>query len=97
MADYKLFEQIEDEMQGAVKYAKKAMHTKTTDRELADTYYAMAKQELNHAETLHMQAQRILKKHPEEHGMQYVYDWIHDKMVGWKKDLRALMEEYERA
>lgn len=98
MADYKIFEQIENKMQGAVKYAKMALHAKATDRELADVYYAMAKQDLNSAETLNMQVQRMMKKGGDlQLGMQFVYEWMRDKMVDWKKDLKTLLEEYERA
>ena len=42
-----LVKDIRDEMEGAEHYAKLAVHTKTTDRTLADTYAKMSEAELD--------------------------------------------------
>ena len=66
------------------------------DRELAEAYYGIAKQEQAHAETLRNQAQRIIKAHPEYHGMAHVNDYLTHKMTDWQATLKDMMTDFDR-
>ena len=52
---------IREELSEAEKYAKAALHYKEHDRELAQTFHDLARQELAHSELLHNQAVRLIR------------------------------------
>ena len=74
---------IAEEREGAEHYAKKALHYKDTDRDLAEMYYAMSKQEAGHADNLYAQGHRLmcrLKEHDQEayNSMLWAWEWEHE-------------------
>lgn len=75
-----LVEYIREELHDAKKYAKKAICYKEKDRELADMYISLSKQELEHADVETRSAQNVLsaaKKIGDEayESMEQFWDW----------------------
>ena len=82
----KLTEMIEDEIEGAKCYAKKALEWKDKDEKLAAVLYKLSEEEMRHLAILHEQVTRIISEYREEHGdpppsMQAVYDYLHEKQI----------------
>ena len=98
MKDIKcIVEFIEEEMEDAEKYAKKAMHYKDSDKKLAETYATLSEEELRHAEMLHKEAVRLIEAHraaghtaPE--GMMAVWDWEHEKQIDHKARVKTMLQ-----
>lgn len=94
----KLTEDIWDELEGAKHYAMKAMHYRgMNDVSTANTYAAMARQELEHMDNLHKMADRLVMNHKAEHPergkiMEMVWDWEKDKMQGKAAKIRTMIE-----
>ena len=55
-------ETIEEELEGAERYAKAALYTKHTDPEASRLCTEVARQELNHADMFHRQGAKEYKK-----------------------------------
>lgn len=96
-----IVEAINEETEGAEEYAKMATRYKMDDKALADSYAAMAAQELEHVDKLHAQVVRIInaqktsgKEAPE--AMQMVWDWEHNKIVDTVARIKAMLEIYKK-
>lgn len=94
-----LYANIRDEMEDAEKYANLALKYKDGDRELADTFENLSKQEVGHAEVLHEQAVRYIREYRSKHGeppasMLAVYDWEHEHMIEDMAEVKRLHELY---
>ena len=95
-----LVENINEELEDAEKYAKLAMHYKSEDSRLADTYSRLSSEELGHSEQLHAHAVRIIEAYRAAGNvappaMMAVWDWEHKKSVEHKMEIKALMEMYK--
>lgn len=93
-----LAESMEEEINDADKYAVKAHHYKLDDPELSRTCAELARQELEHSNMLHNQAERLIKNHRKEHGeppaaMKAIWDWEHEKIVKRANGVRAMLSE----
>ena len=101
MKDIKcLVEFIDEEMNDAEKYAKKATHYKYTNMELADAYAGLAAEEIHHADILHEQAVRLIEAHKASGGtvpesMKTVWDWEHDKAMDHKSRVKIMLDMYK--
>lgn len=96
----KLSEMIEDEIDGAKCYAKKALEYRSEDRELADTLYNLSTEEMRHLQILHAQVTRIIDRYRKEHGepppaMQAVYDYLHEKHIGEAETVKRYQALYK--
>ena len=94
-----IMKDIADEREGAEHYAKKALRYKDFDRELADMYHSMSKQEATHAENLYAQGHRIMCKikenDPEDYKkMLWAWEWEHEKTMEELGEARVLQEMY---
>lgn len=91
-----LVEQIEDELCVAEEYADLALKHKDTQKSLADTYYRLATQELDHSATLHDEAVAQIQAYtgvvPE--AMQAVWDWEHEQAIEREKEIRIALQMY---
>lgn len=100
MKDIKcIVEFMEEEMNDAEKYARKAMHYKDTDRKLAEAYAGLSGEEIRHADILHEQAVRLIEANkasgrtvPE--SMKAVWDWEHDKAMDHKSRVKIMLDLY---
>lgn len=94
-----IVESIEDELEGAECYAKKATQYKDTDKQLADTYARMAQTEMGHVNDLHAQAVRLIETQKKSGvevpaSMQAVWDWEHGKQVDTAARIKSLLSVY---
>lgn len=93
-----LVEQITEELEDAEKYAECAMKHKADDPELAEAYYWLAGQELEHMHALHDQVTRIINEIRDDPPpvMQVIWDWEHEKMIKWEREIRLLMDMFRQ-
>lgn len=95
-----LVEEIEEELEGAECYVSLALCYQQKDRMLADTYLAMSKEELEHANRLHDQITRLINETKSSEqtipaGMTEIYEWQHDKMLSRKAKVKVMIESYK--
>lgn len=93
-------EMIEEELEDAEKYAKDALMHKDDDRDLAQAFFELSTEELRHANILHEQVVRLIKKHRAEKGdppavMQAVWDYLHKKHIEEATEIRRYHEQFE--
>lgn len=91
---------IREELGDAEKYAKQALACKAKDRQLADLYCTLSRQELGHADMEHDQAVRLIreaesagKAAPE--SMAAIWDWEHEQMAERKAEVLVLLDMYK--
>ena len=85
----KLMDMIDEELDGAMQYAKCALHNKEGNAALAETFHTMAGQELEHAELLQEQA----KKYASD-DMKALYDYLHRKHIDRAIDIRNVLSQF---
>ena len=97
-----LSEMIEDEVEGAECYAKKALMFKDDDPDLAKLFYTLAGEELEHVKMLHGAVVSLIDEYREEHGeppvgMLAVYDYLHEKQIKKVAEVRMMLSDYKAA
>lgn len=95
----KLSNMIEDELEGAEKYAECANKYKDERPELARVFYELANEELKHIDKLHSAVVSIINEYREKEGeppasMQAVYDYLHEKQIEERRDIKSLLDMY---
>ena len=96
----KLSRLIKDEICAAEKYTRCALEYKDEDKLLADTFYTLANERLQHMNLLHEQVARIITTYRKEKGeppavMQALYDYVHQEQIDDVKEVKILMEMYK--
>lgn len=96
----KLVEMIEDELEGAERYAKCAIAYKDEYPRLASTLYEISTQEMRHVNLLHDEVAAFIKKHRESHGeppaaMMAVWEWQHERHIEEAKEIKILHQQYQ--
>lgn len=96
----KLSDMIEEELQDAKKYAKCALHYKDEMPELAELFYRLSGEEMNHMNELHEMAAQIIEKYRKEKGeppdaMRAVYDYLHKKQIEKAAEVKNLREMFK--
>jgi rubrerythrin len=91
---------IEEELDGAECYAKKAIKFKTERPEMAKMFYMMSTEEMNHVKYLHDAVVKLIDEYRKEKGdpppaMLAVYDYLHEKHIDHAKEVRILQEQYK--
>ena len=94
-----LSEQIEEELEGAEWYAKKALAYRTDHPELARTLHDIAEQEMRHVDLLHGEVVKIIEEHRKRYGeppapMKAVYDYLHEKQIEEANEVRMYLAQY---
>lgn len=94
-----LIKDMNEEMEGAEHYAKKALQYKDEDRELADMYSKLSGVEKGHADMIHEQIVKKIKAKNAEGvqtppAMQAVYNWEHEKAIEGAARLKVLQSMY---
>lgn len=97
----RLVEDIEEELEGAENYAKKATQYKLDDRALAETYANIASQELSHVDLLHAQVVRFIKDSKAAGevppaGMLDVWNYEHDRHIESISKIKMLLEMFKK-
>ena len=95
----KLSDMIEEELEGAETYARCALHHKEDDPALADTFYRIAGQEMDHVDMLHTQVKNQIDMYKAAHGdppegMRMLYDILHKRHIDKAAEVRHMMEMY---
>ena len=96
----KLSEMISEEIADAKRYAKCALNHKDDYPALADVFYRLSGEEMNHMNLLHEQVVDIIDKYRKEHGdppesMQAVYDYLHEKQIDDAAEVKTLRAMYK--
>lgn len=94
----KISQKIDSELEDAEKYIKCAYHNKEEYPQLADTYYKLSLEEMNHVTMLHEQAVKIIeyvKKNEEvPESMMVIYNYLHERQIKWAAKIKAKQEAY---
>lgn len=95
-----LEDQICSEIHDAKGYIKCALKRKDEDKELADLYYTLANEEMDHMSRLHKQVVRIIEDYRKGHGeppaeMLAVYNYVHEKNIDKAKDVKMMIAMYK--
>jgi Mn-containing catalase len=96
----KLSKMIKEEICDAEKYANCALKYKDEDKALAETFYTLASQELQHMELLHAQVVRLISDYKSKKGeppveMQAVYDYVHEEQMDDVREVKVLLSMYK--
>ena len=96
----KLSEMISEEIADSRKYARCALNHKEDNPALADLFYRLSGEELNHMTMLHNEVVDIIDKYRKEHGdppesMQAVYDYLHEKQIEEAAEVKTLRAMYK--
>lgn len=96
-----LTEMIEDELEGALSYAKGAVDLKESEPAIASTFYEIANQEMHHVNLLHDRVAETIRKHRDKHGeppapMMAVYEYLHGKHIDKAADVRRYLDMYKQ-
>ena len=96
----KLSEMIQEEIADAKRYARCALNHKDDYPALADTFYRLSGEEMNHMNLLHEQVVDIIDRYRKEHGdppeaMQAVYDYLHEKQIEEAAEVKTLRAMYK--
>ena len=90
-----LSEYIDDELGDAKKYVKKALHLKEKMPQLAQIFFQLSMEEMEHMNRLHTEAERLIAKKQEEGteiplGMAEAYEILHERAVNWAKEIKVM-------
>ena len=96
----KLSEMIADEIEGAEKYAKCALHYKEERPELARMFNSMAQQEMEHKKMLHEAVVKLIEEYRDEKGeppeaMMAVYEYRLEKQIDEAAEVKTLLAMYK--
>ena len=94
-----LSEMISEEIEDAEKYVDCALNHRMDNPSLADTFFKLSQEEMNHMSMLHDQVTRIIDSYRKEHGdppkeMMAVYDYLHQKQIDAAAQVKAKQALY---
>lgn len=91
-------EKIDEELQDAEKYIKCAYKVDEEYPQLADVYYKLSLEEMNHVTMLHEAVVRIIEDYKRTKevppGMQVLYDYLHDRQIKWASKIKVKQEQF---
>lgn len=92
-------EKIDEELHDAEKYIKCAYKVDEQYPQLADVYYKLSLEEMNHVTMLHDAVVRIINDYKQRNevppGMQTLYDYLHDRQIKWAAKIRSKQEQFK--
>lgn len=94
-----LSDKIEEELDDAEDYVKKALEYKDEDPMLSDLFYSLAREEMGHMNRLHDMVTKIIKAYRDENGdppagMQTLYDFLHRKHIARSVNVQRYLDKY---
>lgn len=95
-----LSDMIEDEIDGAEEYAKKALELKNERPQMAQTFYNLTSDELRHVDMLHDEVVKVINEYRNAGNevppdMQAVYDYLHKKQIDRVHEVKMYLEQYK--
>ena len=95
----KLSEMIAEELNDAEKYVTEALQTKDTDKRLADVFFDLSGQEMEHAKMLHGEVTRLIEDYKSKNGappdsMLAVYNYLHKRQIDHAARIKAMQNMY---
>lgn len=95
-----LSEMMDEEVNDAEKYIKCALQHKSDNKALADVFYTLSNEELNHMDMLHEQTEDIISAYRKQNGeppadMMAVYNYIHKKHIDHVAEVKAMQAHYK--
>lgn len=95
-----LSEKIDDELEDAQKYIKCAYKRMDDAPMLADLYYRLSLDEMNHANMLHEAVVKIINDYKKDHevppAMQTLYDYLHKRHIAWANKIKAKQDNFKK-
>ena len=96
----KLSDMIEEELNDAEKYINCAMDKKVEYPDLAETFYKLSMEEMNHVTMLHSQVTALISAYRKEHGeppekMLFLYDYLHKKHIEKSHEIKDKQALYK--
>ena len=93
-------QKIDSELEDAEKYIKCAFKARDEFPLLADTYYRLSLEEMNHVAMLHDNVVKIIEDYKRTNevptGMQIIYDYLHERQIKWAAKIKAKQENYKK-
>ena len=94
-----LSEKIDDELLDAEKYIKCAYKVDEQYPQVADVYYKLSLEEMNHVTMLHEAVVRIINDYKQKDdippGMQTLYEYLHERQIKWAAKIKAKQEQFK--
>ena len=95
-----LCDNIDEEIDDAIKYAKMALEYENDYPALAEAVSKIAEEEMKHMSILHTQAIAIIEAYKKKNGeppeaMRMLYDIMHRKQIEHAAEARAYMSMYK--
>ena len=94
-----LSEKIDEELHDAEKYIKCAYKVDETYPQVADVYYKLSLEEMNHVTMLHEAVVRIINDYKQRNdvppGMQTLYDYLHDRQIKYAAKIKSKQEQFK--
>ena len=91
---------IEEEIEDARKYAKCALKHKEDMPKLAELFFRLSNEEMNHMSLLHEAVTTIINDYKREHGeppaeMLAVYKYLHEKQIDHAAEVRSMQAMFK--
>lgn len=91
-----IFDQIDEEISDAQKYAMCSARYKDSDPELSRAYAQLSTEELGHVDKLHAQVVRLINEYKASKGevpphMQTIYTYVHERAIEKVASIRAML------
>ena len=94
-----LSEKIDEELHDAEKYIKCAYKVDETYPQVADVYYKLSLEEMNHVTMLHEAVVRTINDYKQRNdvppGMQTLYEYLHDRQIKWAAKIKSKQEQFK--
>ena len=91
---------IGSEIAASRKYILQAVKNRDENRQLADVFYQLSTEEMNHMQMLHKEVVKIIEEYRKEKGeppkeMLAVYDYLHEKHIEKAAEVKAMQAFYQ--
>ena len=95
-----LCEMIEEELEGAERYAKCAVKRRESDPTLAKVFYDISMQEMQHVTLLHGEIVKLIEAHRKEKGeppetMMALYEYLHERQICDANVVKVYQAQYK--
>lgn len=98
----KIYEQIEDELEGGLEYAEEAVKHREDFPAIAKTWYEISMAEVGHVNLLHKHVVTLIAEHRAKHGeppeaMMAVYNFLHERSINKMEEIKRYQEMFRQS